>query len=188
MKPGGAPLRRTAAACATAQPKRQASRGARAARSRFHRWMPLRNIFGLLCCSNHAYKRRHLCQECSHGIGGIAGIRLPVGCPHAQLHHLLRCKGVVDMHDVDGPRGVEAEDAAEQSRIAFDQVDLLMAGRCSGEVRLAHRFDPCHRQRTDHGGGRQRGCAWIEERLEAAQASTRLTGTTRTYPVSEEFE
>jgi len=107
-------------------------------------------MLNLLYGRNHADEGRDFCYKYSHGIGNIASVRLPIAYPHAQFHHRLRGIDVVDAQNVEGSRSVKAKDAAEQSRIGFNKVDLLAASRGSSEVKLVHRFDPCHQQRTDH--------------------------------------
>jgi hypothetical protein len=82
---------------------------------------------------------------------------------------------------------VKAEDAAHEVRIAFDQEDLRQRARGRGRVGRVHRFNPVIGNGPANEGGRRMRVD-RREAEEPLEASTRLTGTTRTCPVSGEFE
>jgi len=102
-------------------------------------WQAVSDV--LFGCGQHADKACCLFDQHAQDLGGGCTF---VGDADFQRHHVLRGVGVVGMQHVEPARGVQAQDSAQQPRVAFDQVDLRQVGTRSGGILLLHRFDPDH--------------------------------------------
>lgn len=62
-----------------------------------------------------------------------------------ERHHVLGGVGVVRAQHVDAACGIQAEDAAQQAGVTFEQIDLFQAGAGQRGGQKLHRIDPGRR-------------------------------------------